>query len=82
MVVSVRLAKTEAIFGHGGQVVEQRLETMDGHAIVGPFGAGFALGARGPLRWRYHGGPPGPPAALSASSNSSGARAWRMCHST
>jgi hypothetical protein len=48
-----------AVFGHGGQVVEQRLETMDGHAIVGPLGAGFALCARRSLRWRYHGGPPG-----------------------
>ena len=32
---------------------------MDGQALVGPLGAGFALGSRGPLRWRHHGGPPG-----------------------
>src|SRR4029434_2814913 len=52
-------AKTDALFGHGSQVVEQRLETMDGQAIVGPLGAGFALCARGALGWRYHRGPPG-----------------------
>ena len=58
MVVTVRRAraKTEAILGHGGQGVEQRLETMDGPARVGPLGAGVALGSRGPLRGRHHGG--------------------------
>ena len=45
--------------GHGGQGVEQRLETMDGPARVGPLGAGVALGSRGPLRGRHHGGSPG-----------------------
>ena len=47
------------MLSHGGSVVEQRLETRDGQARVGPLGAGCALGSRGPLRWRHHGGPPG-----------------------
>jgi hypothetical protein len=61
-------------------IAKQRAEAVDAQSVVGPLGAGLAIGGLGALGLGDDGVRAA--SALSSSSNTMGLRAWRMCHST
>ena len=79
MVVSVRLApKRMRFWVTVAKSSSSVWNHADRQALVGPLCAGFALGSRGPPRWRHHGGPPGLARGLVVIIEQERASAWRM----
>lgn len=49
----------DAVFGHGGEVTQERVEAVERSVVGGEFGAGLALRLRGTLGWCDHRRPGG-----------------------
>ena len=75
-----RADRRHAVAADGGAIAKQRAEAVDAQSVVGPLGAGLAIGGLGALGLGDDGVRAA--SALSSSSNTMGLRAWRMCHST